>query len=82
MSDDIDIVVLASRDTDLIPVLDQIYDMHRADSSVARIETFTWYDRNGAKNFGSLRASYKRNIWNTNLGRDCYEASLDRKDYT
>lgn len=50
MSDDIGIVITASQDTDLITELDQIYDMHRTGVSVEQNETFTWYDRNGAKN--------------------------------
>lgn len=80
---DIDVVVLASRDTDLVPVLDEVTDMHSADrAGVAQIETVSWHEPGGERNFGSLRPSAPRRIWNTNLDRGCFEASLDRTDYT
>ncbi|WP_347354965.1 hypothetical protein [Intrasporangium sp.] len=34
------------------------------------------------KGIGSLRPTPPRRIWNTNLDRACFEASLDRTDYT
>lgn len=80
---DVDIVMLASRDTDLQPVLDTIFDLRGEDESVARIETLSWHgDVSEGQNFGSLRATAPRQIWNTNLGRSVYEAALDRNDYT
>lgn len=80
---DIDLVVLASRDTDLVPALDEVHDLHReAPSRNARIETFSWFSQGeGRRSFGQLRPSGGRRIWNTNLDQSCYEASLDRKDY-
>jgi len=85
MKDDVDLVILASRDSDLIPVLDEVHDMHREDRGVAPIETFSWFNRDASKmgvfTFGNLRPSEGRRIWNTNLDRSCYEASLDRRDY-
>jgi uncharacterized LabA/DUF88 family protein len=83
---DIDLVILASRDTDLVPVLDEVYDFHRIDpKQYAAIETVSWNNpnarREGGYNGGSLRPSGTRRIWNTNLDRACYDASLDRKDY-
>lgn len=85
MKDDVDLVILASRDSDLIPVLDEVHDMHREDRGVASIETFSWFNRDASKmgvfTFGNLRPSGDRRIWNTNLDRSCYEASLDRRDY-
>lgn len=81
----IDLVILASRDTDLVPVLDEIHDRHSKDKSTARIETVSWYNsrwrEEGAQNAGSLRATLPRRIWNTNLDRQAYEASLDRTSY-
>jgi hypothetical protein len=39
---DVDLVVLASRDTDLVPALDEVYDFRGADPKrYAGIETFT-----------------------------------------
>lgn len=79
---DIDVVVLASRDTDLVPVLDEVTDLWVADREhVARIETVSWYEK-GAKDFGSLTATPPRRLWNTNLDRACFDASLDRTVYS
>ncbi|WP_181127931.1 MULTISPECIES: hypothetical protein [unclassified Rathayibacter] len=83
---DIDLVILATRDTDLVPVLDEIHDLHEMDPErYARIETVSWRNPNaqaeGAYNGGNLRPTGSRRIWNTNLGRDCYDASIDRRDY-
>jgi uncharacterized LabA/DUF88 family protein len=86
VAQDIDVVVLASRDTDLVPVLDEIHDFHHAEPDrYAAVETVSWHNprarEEGAFNGGSLRPTGDRRIWNTNLGRDCYDASLDRRDY-
>ena len=78
----IDVVLLASRDTDLVPVLDEIYDMRGIDpATVAAVETLTWDDRTAALRLGSLRPSGNRRIWNTNLDRRIFEASRDRRAY-
>lgn len=80
--DDIDLVILASRDTDLVPVLDDLYDRRGRDPDrYARIETVAWLDRDARFTGGSIRPTAPRRIWNTNLGRDAYDASLDRDDY-
>lgn len=76
----------SSRDTDLVPVLDEVHDLHAQDAErYARIETVAWFNRDaraeGARTFGNLRPTSPRRIWNTNLDRACYEASLDRNDY-
>lgn len=83
---DIDLVILASRDTDLVPVLDEVSDFHNADPiRYGGIETVSWRNprakQEGALNGGNLRPTGGRRIWNTNLDRACYDASLDRKDY-
>ncbi|WP_188710840.1 NYN domain-containing protein [Microbacterium faecale] len=83
---DVDVVILASRDTDLVPALDEVYDHHTLEPQrYARIETASWHNptaqAEGNRHFGSLRATSPRRIWNTNLDRACYEASLDRRDY-
>jgi uncharacterized LabA/DUF88 family protein len=83
---DIDLVVLASRDTDLVPVLDELYDFRGMDPGrYARIETVSWYDPQARAEHrfagGSLRPTAPRRLWNTNLDRACYSASLDRHDY-
>ena len=75
---------LASRDTDLVAVLDEVYDMRlRAgpDSDVARIETLSWDDPIALRRFGRLRPTAPRRTWNTNLDRSVFEAARDRNDY-
>lgn len=85
LRDDVDLVILASRDTDLVPTLDSLLEMRDEDPGVAKIETASWFNREAAKegNYagGSLRASNGRRIWNTNLDRQAFEASRDRRDY-
>lgn len=83
---DVDLVILASRDSDLVPVLDEISDFRAADPQrYAKIETVSWFNKNaraeGAMSGGNLRPTPPRKIWNTNLDRASYEASLDRTDY-
>lgn len=83
---DVDLVILASRDTDLVPVLDELYDRHgREPSRYAKIETVCWLNRRareeGAMSGGPLMPTPPRRIWNTNMQRGCYEASKDRKQY-
>ncbi|MEO5534050.1 MAG: hypothetical protein ABIR17_02835 [Pseudolysinimonas sp.] len=83
---DIDVVILASRDTDLVPVLDESFDFHGADPArYARIETVSWFNprwrEEGTRSYGSLVPTAPRRIWNTNLDRSCFEASIDRTDY-
>lgn len=83
---DIDLVVLASRDTDLVPVLDELFDLRGSDQSrYARIETVAWFDRQAARDGryggGSLHPTAPRKIWNTNMDRACYNASIDRTVY-
>jgi len=80
--DDIDLVILASRDTDLVPVLDQLHDAHRdrPDFS-AKIETVAWFNRDAMRRGGSLRPTRPRTIWNTNLGPQQLQASIDRNNY-
>lgn len=83
---DIDLVVLASRDTDLVPVLDELHDLRAANpQGCAKIETVAWFDpqarMEGRFAGGSLRPTAPRRIWNTNLDRSCYDASIDRHSY-
>ncbi|WP_226344107.1 NYN domain-containing protein [Agilicoccus flavus] len=84
-ADDVELVVLASRDSDLVPVLDEVFDMRGSDPSVAKIETVTWHLRvpgGRPRGGGSLRPGAPRRIWNTNLDRTVFTASRDLKAYT
>ncbi|MGP9624292.1 hypothetical protein ACT3S7_15140 [Corynebacterium sp. AOP34-AQ2-28] len=87
----IDLVIIASHDTDMIPILDELYDMNgQGLTDGARVETASWFNRELFKEnrFGGrqIRPSTKpdgkpRGIWNTRLERSQFEASLDRRDY-
>lgn len=82
LSPETDLVVLASRDTDLVPVLDEVYDMRqREPQTIAKIETVAWDNRSSPVRLGHLRATAPRRIWNTNLDQQIFDASLDRHDY-
>ncbi|QHF21693.1 NYN domain-containing protein [Rathayibacter sp. VKM Ac-2762] len=84
--EDVDLVVLASRDTDLVPALDEVYDFRGLEPArYARIETVSWFNsrwrEEDSVSGGSLKPTQPRRIWNTNLNRSCYEASVDRTLY-
>ncbi len=72
----VDIVVLASHDTDLIPALDEVLLM-----GSAKVETMTWYDTTNRYRTKQLRSKL-RSTWNTRLVREDFDACLDLKDYT
>lgn len=76
----IDAVILASRDSDLVAALDEVYDLHGADPKVAKIETIAWKDASNPRS-GSLQPTRPRKIWNTYLDRQAFEASRDTRDY-
>ena len=83
---DIDLVILASRDTDLVPALDELYDFRGTDSQrYAMVETVAWFNSRwrdeATMSGGSLKPTEPRRIWNTNLNRECFESSLDPNDY-
>lgn len=75
---DIDAVVLASHDTDLVPALDEAYAMN-----CAKIETFCWYDPARRGTGRQLRLTNRaRNLWNTRLGSVEFDNCRDRTNYT
>lgn len=82
---DVDLIILASRDTDLVPVLDELYDNRGQNLGSAAIETVAWFNpqwrEENTRTYGSLVPTAPRRIWNTNLNRSCYEASIDRAQY-
>ncbi|MGO4533360.1 hypothetical protein [Leifsonia sp. 2MCAF36] len=83
---DVDVVILASRDTDLVPALDEVHDFRGADpTTYAKVETVAWFNRRfreeGSVSGGALQPTSPRRIWNTNLDRSCFEASIDRNTY-
>ena len=83
---DVDVVILASRDTDLVPALDEVFDFRLAEPErYAKVETVAWFNRRfreeNSVSGGALRPTSPRRIWNTNLDRACFEASIDPNSY-
>jgi uncharacterized LabA/DUF88 family protein len=72
-----DLVVLASRDSDLRPALDEALDLGRA-----KIETTTWHDPLRPGQCRPLQPDdEKRRLWNTRLSETEFQRSLDRRNY-
>lgn len=74
-AEDIDLVILASHDTDLEPSLDAALDLHSA-----RVETCQWWN-SGGRRTKQISPTDGRKVWNTRLGVSVYEASRDRNIY-
>jgi hypothetical protein len=72
-----DLVILASRDSDLRPALDEALDLGRA-----KIETTTWHDPLRPGQCRPLQPDdEKRRLWNTRLSETEFQRSLDRRNY-
>lgn len=69
-----DVVVLASRDTDLIPALDEAVSYRKA-----KIEAVKWYDHSVATTRSSLKTQQR--LWTTSLNETHFLASLDSHAY-
>ncbi|ASR34272.1 hypothetical protein BAY61_03875 [Prauserella marina] len=71
----VDVVILASQDTDLEPALDEALAL-----GTAKVETCSWW--NPARRYKSpeIRPSTKR-IWNTRLGQSEFSRCWDTTDY-
>lgn len=74
--EDVDLVILASIDSDLVPVLHAIQE-----SRAAKVETACWGDRRYGP-YGELRTDpgYP-DIWTTHLDREDFEAVVDSTVY-
>ena len=72
---DVDVVLLASHDTDLVPALDEVLR-----EGSAKVETMTWYDTTNQYRTNQLRPQ-GRSIWNTRLAKNDFEACLDLSIY-
>lgn len=76
-SADIDLVILASQDTDLEPALDVAYAF-----GTAKIETFCWFDRINPQKGRQLRLTNGKTLWNTRLGETELLNCIDRTNYS
>lgn len=75
MQQDVDVVVLASQDTDLIPAIDEVLSL-----GTAKMETFSWYSPK--EHCFQLRPTDpSRRIWNTRLNESNFLKCLDRTEY-
>lgn len=70
-----DVVVLASRDTDLAPALDEANGL-----GSTKVEAAKWYDPTDRRTFGSIKT--KARIWTTSMKREHFLASIDPRDYS
>ena len=71
----IDLVILASQDTDLEPALDEAMMLGKA-----KIETSSWNVPNSYRST-EIRPTYPRKIWNTKMDKSTFLCSLDFRDY-
>lgn len=67
-------VILASRDTDLIPAIEQAHEY-------CQVEAVKWFNNDLPYTRGSLRPEGFR-LWTTNMRAEDYRASLDLHDYS
>lgn len=70
-----DVVVLASRDTDLAPALDEANQL-----SGSKVEAVKWFDPDNRSTWGRIRTTTR--VWTTNMERHHFMASLDPRDYS
>jgi hypothetical protein len=70
---DTGLVILASTDTDLAPVLDEACDLHQA-----KIETVSWWSPTYRNQ--QLRAD-RAVVWNTRLNEEDFERARDLTNY-
>lgn len=73
---EIDLVILASQDTDLAPCLDAALALKRA-----KIETVQWWNPGSGRTVGHLQPLSGERIWNTRLSEEHFLRSLDRITY-
>lgn len=72
---DIDLVILASLDSDLIPALDE------AVLTGTKVETFSWWSPK-KRGFEMRLSNPARRLWNTRLNEQEFLRCIDRTDYT
>lgn len=73
---EVDLVILASSDSDLAPCLDEARRLGQA-----KIETFCWFDRVTNRGYQLHPTDRTRPLWNTRLYEQEFRASWDPNDY-
>jgi hypothetical protein len=71
-----DLVILASSDSDLSPVLDEARDL-----GLAKLETCCWWDAKQSRGYQLHPVDRTRPLWNTRLDEAAFAASRDPADY-
>jgi uncharacterized LabA/DUF88 family protein len=75
--DEVDLVILASADSDLIPALDEAIEL-----GAAKVETCCWFDPHEPWRSRQLRPERVKAVWNTRLGEEEFLRSRDLTDYS
>jgi len=73
---DVDLVVLASQDTDLEPALDEACRLGHA-----KIETASWFSPGNYGASREIRMLSGLRLWNTRLGIEAFMRTIDRTTY-
>lgn len=75
LSSDVDLVILASHDRDLVPAIDEVLTL-----GTAKVETFSWYSP-GRPSFELRPTDRAQRIRNTRLNETNFLNCLDRTSY-
>lgn len=73
---DVDLVVLASSDSDLAPALDEVRRL-----GTAKIETFCWFDEIAKIGYQLHPTDRSLPLWNTRLNEQVFRAAKDPQAY-
>lgn len=76
LKDDIDVVILASQDSDLSHALDEVLDYGQA-----KAETASWFKPKEFRRSKEIRPTNGRRVWNTRMNESAFIAVRDTKVY-
>lgn len=72
----VDVVVIASSDTDLAPVIDEVRRL-----ATAKVETFCWWDESRRLGYRIHPLDRSKRVWNTKLPEPVFHACRDVTSY-
>lgn len=75
LSSDVDLVILASHDSDLVPAIDEVLAL-----GTAKVETFSWYAP-GEPSFELRPTDRAQRTWNTRMNETNFLNCIDRTEY-
>ncbi|GAA1809188.1 hypothetical protein [Agromyces neolithicus] len=73
----VDLVILASQDTDLEPALDEAIALKSA-----KVETVSWFHNGQYRQSREIRPAAPTRIWNTRLNAQAFSACRDPENYS